>query len=300
MAIDGSMQMYRNRARLTDDDGVTNLEWYYEHDSDFAWKVDNWAWDASGFSTSQPLDEIPWTHPKMHDWLMAPHSDPLSDSESNQREQESNDDFTSKVGVSATDVDANDGNENLGSNLGSDLGTSEDFEGKGSELDSREKLEADVDNLLKNGFVTYAEIMALLDRQAAITRAEQREWWSGIVAELQAQLGNAADVNERQDLEYLSQCERIAKLTEQLEAAHAKNRALKLHIGKMQAGRHGWHVKGVELQQQVDELTAQLHASNAERARLRECLGIATDNAHDLLTLVDASGNVHDRDEGLA
>ena len=51
----------------------TNLEWLYEHDSDFAWKIDNLAWDAGGFSTSQPLDEIPWTHPKMREWLMAPH-----------------------------------------------------------------------------------------------------------------------------------------------------------------------------------------------------------------------------------
>lgn len=93
---------------------------------------------------------------------------------------------------------------------------------------------------------------------------------------------------------------KVDELTEQLEAAHAKNRALKAHISKMQSGRHGWHVKGVELQRQVDELTAQLHASNAERARLRECLGIATDNAHDFLTLVDESGNVYDRDEGLA
>ena len=91
-----------------------------------------------------------------------------------------------------------------------------------------------------------------------------------------------------------------SELTEQLEAAHAKNRALKAHISKMQSGRHGWHVKGVELQRQVDELTTQLHASSAERARLRKCLGIATDNAHDFLTLVDESGNVYDRDEGLA
>lgn len=55
-----------------------------------------------------------------------------------------------------------------------------------------------------------------------------------------------------------------------------------------------------ELQAKVDELTIQLRASNAERERLRECLGIATDNAHDLLTLVDESGNVYDCDEGLA
>lgn len=48
--------------------------------------------------------------------------------------------------------------------------------------------------------------------------------------------------------------ERVGELTEQLEAAHAKNRALKLHISKMQAGRRGWHVKGVELEKENAEL----------------------------------------------
>lgn len=55
-----------------------------------------------------------------------------------------------------------------------------------------------------------------------------------------------------------------------------------------------------ELQAKVDELTAQLRESNAERERLRGCLGIAADHAHDFLALVDESGNVYDRDEGLA
>lgn len=92
----------------------------------------------------------------------------------------------------------------------------------------------------------------------------------------------------------------VDELYKSCDILRDKNRSLKAHISKMQQGRHGWHVKGVELQRQVDELTAQLRASNAERERLRECLGIATDNAHDLLTLVDESGNVYDRDEGLA
>ena len=48
------------------------------------------------------------------------------------------------------------------------------------------------------------------------------------------------------------------ELRADLEVAHAKNRVLKAHIGKMQNGRHGWHVKAKELQEQVDSLTAEL------------------------------------------
>ena len=36
--------------------------------------------------------------------------------------------------------------------------------------------------------VAYAQIKELLDRQEAITEAEQREWWGGVVAELQAKV----------------------------------------------------------------------------------------------------------------
>lgn len=71
-------------------------------------------------------------------------------------------------------------------------------------------------------------------------------------------------------------------------------------IDTMRTTSEQYREKIAELQTRVDELTAQLHVSNAERARLRECLGTATDHAHDLLTLVDESGNVYDCDEGLA
>lgn len=161
------------------------------------------------------------------------------------------------------------------------------------ESDSREKLEADALSFA-NGFIRdhngaiswndelYQGIIKLLDRQAAITEQE-------------CSVGHTA---MRATIDRLQTT--VDELYKSCDILRDKNRALKLHIGKMQAGRNGWHVKGVELQRQVDELTAQLHASSAERERLRECLGIATDNAHDFLTLVDESGNVYDRDEGLA
>lgn len=172
------------------------------------------------------------------------------------------------------------------------------------ESDSREKLEAELHNILHCAQITIVAkaknkpfdwhtvdgyipmICELFDRQVAITERECCKYIDGAGCD-------GLEVVHRLN-------ERIVELTAELEAAHAKNRALKLHISKMQQGRHGWHVKGVELQRQVDELTAQLRASNAERARLRECLGIATDNAHDFLNLVDESGNVYDCDEGLA
>lgn len=49
---------------------------------------------------------------------------------------------------------------------------------------------------------------------------------------------------------------------EELEAVHAKNRSLKLHISKMQDGRHGWHLEAEKLQRKVDELTDSYEASS--------------------------------------
>ena len=117
---------------------MNNLEWYYEHDSDFAWKVNNWAYEAGGFSTSQPLDEIPWTHPKMHEWLLSEHA---------------NDDKQPESVVRADSVDANDEN-----------------------ADSREKLEADVREWMHEHIIqphdNITQLIGWLDRQAAITANE--------------------------------------------------------------------------------------------------------------------------------
>jgi chromosome segregation ATPase len=63
---------------------------------------------------------------------------------------------------------------------------------------------------------------------------------------------------------------------EELEAAHAKNRSLKLHISKMQGGRNGWHVKADNLQKQVDaknncieNIMETLHDTQSEVDRLQ-------------------------------
>lgn len=149
--------------------------------------------------------------------------------------------------------------------------------------DSREKLEADMRERLGELWADawdagnrdsmdddfdLSVFIALLDRQAAITERETEKKWSCF--------SDSAGGH-------------IAELTKQLESAHAKNRALKAHIAKMQEGRHGWHIKGKELQQQVDSLKRKLEAATdantdyrdewhrvcAERANLARDLGNA-------------------------
>ena len=43
----------------------------------------------------------------------------------------------------------------------------------------------------------------------------------------------------------------------ELEAAYAKNRALREHIRKMQDGRNGWHVKAEQADKRIAKLLAQ-------------------------------------------
>ena len=124
--------------------------------------------------------------------------------------------------------------------------------------DTREKFEMKVDKLVKDGFVTYAEIIELLDRKDAIT---EHEW------EIEQAYINGGYK------------EQIAELTEELDNARAKNRLLKAHIGKMQNGRNGWHIRAVRLQEKVDELTA-------ERDLYREKLSRALDLAHEIERLM--------------
>ena len=85
---------------------------------------------------------------------------------------------------------------------------------------------------------------------------------------------------------------KCSKLYDELDAAYAKNRSLREHIAKMQEGRNGWHIKGRELQKQVDNLAADLLKANKERERYRSKFGKCLDYADAIHALMD--------DEGLA
>ncbi len=105
--------------------------------------------------------------------------------------------------------------------------------------------------------------------------------------------GNAHAMWEKADNERIM-------LAEQLESAHAKNRSLRQHIAKMQEGRHGWHVKGAELQREVDRLTREnislardLGECMAERDGLkRESAKLSYDEFYLRCALVDMNGEV--------
>lgn len=177
------------------------------------------------------------------------------------------------------------------------------------------------------------QLKELLDRQAAITKREREQHWLEIVGasancnlELTNQIAELReDVAERDDVIAVlkaenaelqakvdelhannaslhelagTQADEIDELTAQLEAAHAKNCSLRQHIAKMQEGRHGWHVKGAELQREVDRLTREnialardLGECMAERDELkRENAKLSDDEFYLRCTLVDMNG----------
>lgn len=80
---------------------------------------------------------------------------------------DANDTLAAENDVSAASADANDVN---------------------AMQDSREKLEADIRKYRNEHCETSGRVAEWLDRQAAITEAEQREWWGGVVAEVQAKV----------------------------------------------------------------------------------------------------------------
>lgn len=105
------------------------------------------------------------------------------------------------------------------------------------------------------------EIKHLITKNAELTEqvstlTEQRDRWHSNWTERNAEYNDLADEYD--------------ELTEQLESAHAKNRALKAHIAKMQEGRHGWHIRGKKLQQQVDSLKRKLEAATDANTDYRD------------------------------
>lgn len=131
-------------------------------------------------------------------------------------------------------------------------------------MDSREKLVDEIAMFAGSRRQLIEKMQTWFDRQAAITRAELVDCAScpiaernaKVIAELREKLDETKHAiakaggtwTEREDRTIaVVFAPNVDKLLADLEAAHAKNRALKAHIGKMQDGRHGWHIKAKEL-----------------------------------------------------
>lgn len=166
-----------------------------------------------------------------------------------------NDRLAPENDVSADAVDANDGNENLGSSSG----TSEDFEGKGSEVDSREKLEADMlggsvttsDNGVQFIHAPFESVLRWLNRQAAITEQEclvQSVQGADAIltaenAELKRKLEAATQANGDYRDEWHRVCEERMNLRRELTAEKNKSVELAEQLGAAMAERDEWRAK---------------------------------------------------------
>ena len=149
--------------------GSSNLEWLVENDRDFA---TDWMSKASYCSHCAFWDDCDGSmgseDPKCirgnREWLLAPHSDPLSDSESSQRACES----SQREPESAHSKTQSKTEPKL----------TEQPESLSDEADTREKLEVDVNaalygaSMADDGYIPLEMAIGWLDRQAAITANE--------------------------------------------------------------------------------------------------------------------------------
>ena len=141
--------------------------------------------------------------------------------------------------------------------------------------DSREKLEADVESIVLATVDKYWEqselhgaIMNLLDRQAAISEREQREWWGGVVAELQERVDN------------LCVSEEIGNklINEQLERIAEQDRRIVEYAAKVD-----------ELTYENNRLAHNLGETLADRDEYRALVGQMLDAAQEIRRIADAN-----------
>ena len=183
--------------------------------------------------------------------------------------------------------------------------------------DSREKLEADVESIVLATVDKYWEqselhgaIMNLLDRQAAISEREQREWWGGVVAELQERVDNLCVseeignklINEQleriaeQDRRIVEYAVKVDELKAELESKNAQLDEI-LRCGTADAALNE-KLAGErdELQAKVDELTYEnnrlahnLGETLADRDEYRALVGQMLDAAQEIRRIADAN-----------
>ena len=177
----------------------------------------------------------------------------------------------------------------------------------GSEVDSREKLEADVKETIDFWGAAYPDArvriaLGWLDRQAAISEREHPGLtisdddslinWRGKNYLLQSRVLNA----ERERDEF------SLKLKHEMELNRDNRNALDLEriaelqakINRLQRRNDELSTSYDKLKRERDNLADDLLTCNREREQLRKHLGIALDHAHDICSLVDIDGNVLD------
>ena len=203
-------------------DGATNLDWLYENDDGFAYNVNNWVID-DGYGSSETWEMArKWLmapHVDANDYFT-----PKTDVSAG--DVDANDGTVTTMPLKVPSETIVNGERVRGiPKIGWSEQTAEKMEGlvdskpicstqdaeptncttegendaqaarehaQTADADSREKLEADVRDFCERflrwdaGNGCELLMLELLDRQAEITKAEQREWWGGVVAELTA------------------------------------------------------------------------------------------------------------------
>ena len=178
-------------------------------------------------------------------------------------------------------------------NLGADLGTSEAEASTVDEVDTREKLEADVLEIVKNGFVRYEELIALLDRQAAITKAEWSHVHDMYIDDLRAErdeLAAAAWEDQKRINELQARLESCEQ--EFLDRADVIITRRELEKRDLQAKLDELTAELAKRDKGIARLKAQRDEAREERERYRSLLSDAVDRAHGIVTLVDIDGEV--------
>lgn len=139
--------------------------------------------------------------------------------------------------------------------------------------DTREKLEADANGYVVSWWqsdwvdsfahanIMKRDIMRLLDRQAAITKAWQREWWGGVVAEVQA---------------------KVDELTEDYKASSNGLEILTLKNAELQTQVNNLNSENAKLSSDELHLRQALASAEYDNATLREKLGRMLDCSHEI------------------
>lgn len=154
--------------------------------------------------------------------------------------------------------------------------------------DSREKLEADVLEAVKKGFITYETLIEWLDRQAAITFEEAEANCKECFTETykrERKLGEAIDglIEQVDELtaERVKLRSQICKLEDDLVRANDENERVSF------ADRIRFVDRIDELTAERDNLADDLLTANRQREQYRKLLSRACDNAHDTLVAMD-------------